>query len=53
MFNGMIQIKAGKLCSDSGVYKCPVCSSEVPMAKGEIMPDCSCGSVVWDQVLKL
>lgn len=49
----MLQIKAGKLCSESGVYECPACGEKVPMAKGETMPRCDkCGPVVWEQVLK-
>jgi hypothetical protein len=47
-------IKTGKICSESGVYKCPACEGQVSMAKGEVMPPCDkCGQVVWEQVLKL
>lgn len=49
----MVVIRAGKTCPESGVYKCPSCEQQVPMAKGEIMAECDkCGPVVWEQILR-
>jgi rRNA maturation protein Nop10 len=43
----------GSICQQSGVYKCPKCSNEIPLAKGNRFPPCNKhGAVNWKLVRK-